>query len=364
LARRIAVIQDSCFSQTLTRIRADSWIYLAILVYTICGLLLLDSLGARKQAAFSSYLPNWPLTFLVTMPLFTLLVEALLVVRRFGRRPLAFRRAFSAKRLAHLFSGMALMMALILFQGTFTSIKNVFPLLHGGSFPYDRLHANIDAWLHFGHDPWRLLYAVGRYDIVRDILDWNYGLFWAVVCFGALFFAMTSPRAETIRSRYIIMFMLVWILCGNILAGIFLSAGPAFYGAVTGDTARFADQLAFLAGHDSMNSAATYQHYLWMLYVKGDAGFASGISAFPSVHVGTVTMTALFAAEHSRRLAAIAFTYLAVILVSSVYLGWHYAIDCYVSLVVVAACYFAVKKCMALRETSWAEPALEPTPTG
>ena len=100
MARRIAVIQDSCFSQTLTRIRADSWIYLAILVYTICGLLLLDSLGARKQAAFSSYLPNWPLTFLVTMPLFTLLVEALLVVRRFGRRPLAFRRAFSAKRLA------------------------------------------------------------------------------------------------------------------------------------------------------------------------------------------------------------------------------------------------------------------------
>lgn len=339
----------SLWRETRAMIRADAPFYLAILIYTVCALLLLDLLGAREQAAYAIYVKRWALLFLFVMPAIALSLDAIRLVHRFDtRRRLAARRVFSTNRLARLFAGIALLMAMVLFQGSFTSIKNVLPLMQGG-FPHDAAQADIDRWLHFGADPWQWLYALGENAVMRAVVEWNYNVLWFVISFGALFFVVTSPRAADIRNRYIAMFILTWVVLGNVLAGLFLSAGPAFYGAVTGDEARFAAQLAFLAGNEgSSHSAAAYQAYLWSLYESGRAGFGSGISAFPSVHVGLIALNAFFLADHSRRWGALAFAYLAFIVASSVYLGWHYAIDGYVSIAVVAAFHFALKRVMPL----------------
>jgi membrane-associated phospholipid phosphatase len=138
-----------------------------------------------------------------------------------------------------------------------------------------------------------------------------------------------------------------------VLAGQFLSAGPAFHGYVTGDEARFAEQLQFLARDVGLpNSTASYQTYLWDLHVAGQPGFASGISAFPSVHVGIATLNALFLYEYSRRLGYAAFAYAALIIASSVYLGWHYAVDGYAAVAIVLAIHLALRKAFSLaRET-------------
>ena len=166
----------------------------------------------------------------------------------------------------------------------------------------------------------------------------------------------TSPRADAVRARYMLMFMFVWICLGNVLAGIVLSAGPAFYGAVTGDSERFAEQLAFLAEGGGRHSAVGYQQYLWSLYSERKAAFGSGISAFPSVHVGLITMNALFLAELSRKKAVAAILYTVLILASSVYLAWHYAIDGYVSILVTAICHFGLRRVMARRIAGDAPP--------
>ncbi|WP_431319910.1 phosphatase PAP2 family protein [Rhizobium sp. YTU87027] len=71
-----------------------------------------------------------------------------------------------------------------------------------------------------------------------------------------------------------------------------------------------------------------------------------GHLAFPSVHVGLIALNAFFAAEVSRRLGIIAFSYTAFVIASSVYLGWHYAIDGYASLLVVGLGHFALKTLM------------------
>ncbi len=184
-------------------------------------------------------------------------------------------------------------------------------------------------------------------DWVRVAVEWNYNVFWFLLNFGILFFVATSPKAAPVRTRYLVCFMAVWILVGNVLAALFLSAGPAFYGLITGDTARFGGQLAFLAnGVGSPNSAISYQKYLWALNNAGQTGFASGISAFPSVHVGLVTLNALFLREYNRHLGTLAFVYVAFITASSVYLAWHYAIDGYVGAAVVLLIYFAARKLM------------------
>ncbi|MBZ9676670.1 phosphatase PAP2 family protein [Mesorhizobium sp. ES1-1] len=332
-------------NRALPLVRRDSGLYLLIAVYTFLGLGFLHVVGAADRSAYAVYFGRWTLLNGVTLPAVAGLVEFGLLIHRFDRRRgLAARYVFSTSRLAYSLSGLCLVMALMIFQGTFTSVKNGMAVWQGG-FPFDVAHADIDAFLHFGVDPWRWLYMVAKNDFVRTVVEWNYNVLWFVFNFGALFFVMTSPRAASVRTRYAVCFMLVWIVIGNILAGLFLSAGPAFYGAVTGDTARFGEQLAFLAhGAESANSAVSYQHYLWTLHEAGQTGFGSGISAFPSVHVGLATLNALFVREYNRRLGAVAFVYVAFVAASSVYLAWHYAIDGYAAAAVAVLVYVLARK--------------------
>jgi membrane-associated phospholipid phosphatase len=91
----------------------------------------------------------------------------------------------------------------------------------------------------------------------------------------------------------------------------------------------------------------SYQDYLWMLHSLGQTGFGSGISAFPSVHVGLAVFNALFAWEYSRRLGILAFAYAGLIEVTSVYLGWHYAIDGYAAAIVTVLIYAATRQMIA-----------------
>ena len=335
---------------TARLIRADAPLYLFILVYTIAGLAFLDWSGASDRAAYVIYIVKWLMLFGFLLPAIALLLDAAVLIHRFERRRgLAARRIFSTQRLARFFSGVALLLSMFLFQGTFTSVKNALSVWQGG-FPYDGLLADLDKLLHFGTDPWRWLYAIAGYDWVRIAVEWNYNMLWFVICFGALFHVATSPRAEQVRTRYIFSFMLVWIVVGNLMAGPFMSAGPAFYGLVTGDDGRFAEQLAFLAqGPDWPNSAVGYQRYLWELHAAGLTGFGSGISAFPSVHVGLIALNALFLGEWSRRLGVLAFCYVGFVIASSVYLAWHYAIDGYAAVGVVLLIYFVLKKAFAWR---------------
>jgi hypothetical protein len=329
------------------RLRQDAMLYALIGLYSLGGLILLGLTDTTEMISHQVYFQQWPQAFAVIMPLMAIVVDLSILILRFDRRrPLAYRRVFSARRIASLVCGVMLMMGLMVFQGTFTSIKNALPALEGG-FQYDRIQADIDAWMSFGIDPWRLLHTVAGCGVVLTIVEFNYNVVWFIVCFGALFFVSTSPSADGFRRRYVLLFLFVWIMCGNVLAGMFLSAGPVFYGAVTGDQARFAALTTFLTTSQWSSSASNYQSYLWSLYEQGKPGFGGGISAFPSVHVGLVTLNAFFLAERSRRLGIAGFAYVGFIQLSSVYLGWHYAIDGYVSFIVVTLAYFSAS---ALRQ--------------
>ncbi|MDX8500981.1 phosphatase PAP2 family protein [Mesorhizobium sp. VK4C] len=326
-------------------VRRDSGLYLTIAAYTLAGLVFLHAVGADDRSAYSIYFADWIKLNCLVFPIFVVIFDAILILYRFNsRRPLVVKATFSNSRLAYFLSGLCLLVALMIFQGTFTSIKNAMPVWQGG-FRFDVVQADIDNFLHFGVDPWRWLYAVAKNDSVRVLVEWNYNALWFLLNFTTLFFVATSPKAASIRTRYLVCFMAVWILVGNVLAALFLSAGPAFYGLVTEDTARFGEQLAFLAkGLGAPNSAVSNQNYLWSLSEAGRTGFASGISAFPSVHVALVTLNALFLREYNRYLGALAFLYVAFVAASSVYLAWHYAIDGYVAASVTLLIYVVARK--------------------
>ena len=339
-------------------VRTDLPIYSVVALYLAVCLWLLARNDIRPFGLLDHYFYAWAMNFGVIGTYVVASIGLFLVVHRLPRRRLlGFRRLLGPKRIARYLAGLLLLlMTLVLFSDMFAAIKSSFPLNRG--FPYDVLQADIDKALHFGVDPHRLLYGMAMHPWVLRVVEVNYNVGWFLVCYFTLFWVATSPRAEGFRLRFILTWFASWVIVGNIVASAFLSAGPVYYGKVTGDDLRFADQLAFLAtSAGEVGSAHTFQAYLWSLHELGLAGLGSGISAFPSMHVALVTLIALFAAEHSRRLGIVLWVYVAFVVLSSVYLGWHYAIDGYASILLVTAIYWALRKGLPLLGTTpWRRP--------
>jgi PAP2 superfamily len=337
-------------SETAARVRSDAAIFLCVALYTIAGSMFLVLNQAQQNAHFTEYLKKAMMLGLFLFPLCALVFDAVSILHRFEkRRGLAFRRAFSARRLASLVAGSALLAAIMLYEGVFTSVKNTLFDWRGG-FHFDRIFADLDASLHFGIDPWRIITPIIDSAAAQMLVGYGYGAMWFLITFCTVYFVASSPKADAVRSRYFVSFMLVWFLLGNVLAGIFISAGPAFYGSVTGDTERFSDLLAFLAKGEAMGDGTShYQAYLWSLHESGQSGFASGISAFPSVHVALAVMNACFAWDANRRLGLFMVFYALFIMAGSVALGWHYAVDGYASAIIVIVMHAVLKRVYARR---------------
>src|SRR5205823_1513133 len=104
------------------------------------------------------------------------------------------------------------------------------------------------------------------------------------------------------------------------------AAGPIFFGDLTGD-ARFAGLMERLPPFTREARDA-----LWALYHTGQP---SSISAFPSLHVAMPWLATLAAWRVSRPVAGLLAAYTALVLLASVALGWHYAVDGEASLVLV-----------------------------
>jgi hypothetical protein len=346
---RLSRVAARYTSALLDVLRSDLPLYLVAGVYVLCGFFFVAGMDQLAFGGLRAYAHQWTTNFGLVAPFVVTVGGLLHIVHRLNhRRGLALRHMFAPRRVARFVGGTILMMtAVLLFTSMFSSIKTSFPLANG--FPHDIAHADIDKALHFGVDPWRLLYAFGQHEWLLRAIEVNYNVLWFIFCYFTLYWIATSPRADKFRTRFILSWFASWILVGNVAAGTWLSAGPAYYGAVTGDTARFGDQLAFLAtSAGQTSSAATVQNYLWRLYEGGQMGIGSGISAFPSMHIALIVLITLYVNEFAPRIGRFLWLYVAFVMMSSVYLAWHYAIDGYASLIMVTAIYWALRKGMPL----------------
>jgi len=209
----------------IAAVRGDIWGYAIVFLYSLLCIVLLALTGRFDLSSHERYLGQWTYLYLFIFPLFSvvlLMMRSLLRYQLQGVR-ICFR-ALSSHRTGKFAGGMAMMMGLMLFIGNFTTIKNLFPVMHDG-FPFDRVTADVDQWLHFGHAPSELLYRLPGLSLALPFIELNYSLLWSVFCFGGLFFTVATARSPLMRMRYILMFMIVWIVCGNVLAGFFFPPG-------------------------------------------------------------------------------------------------------------------------------------------
>jgi hypothetical protein len=234
----------------------------------------------------------------------------------------------------------ALLGALFL-QSGFTMFKNALPFM--SSYFADPFLARLDKALHFGVDPWVLAHRIGAY-LPIDLLIKSYTTIWS---FPALALPVIIAATDTDRARIgrtLVLFVASWVFLGNVLALAGLSVGPVFYDRLLGE-ARFGELAnALQTGGISQSRIGQTQQSLWEIYATGSAKLGAGISAFPSVHVGTATVAAIYMVERSRWLAPLAAAFLLFILFFSVYSGYHYAIDGYASIAVILALWWFLKK--------------------
>ena len=226
------------------------------------------------------------------------------------------------------------------FMPTFIAFKTSIPELQPFG-PWDALFIEADRRIHGGLHPWELLHPLLGLPNLTVALDLLYYLWFPVTILGFLAVTLSIPGPD--RARFLLSFAATWILLGIVMASAMASVGPCYVAYLPGVEDPYEGLMAHLAAVDAESRlrAVEIQGMLWRAYEEGHRSLTSGIAAMPSLHVAIPTLFAVALWKRSR-LGSLAFWgYTFLIFLGSVHLGWHYAIDGYVSIISVVAVWSA-----------------------
>jgi len=242
----------------------------------------------------------------------------------------------------HLFGRLPLIailaFALLLVFTAYTTFKFKIPDIV--PFYADAWAAGLDSSLHNG-DPWRWTHAVWP-EAWSNVIILFYNYLWFFYWFATPMFVILWLKPGMVK-QYLWAMFLTFVICGTILAIVFSSVGPIFYADMLGSD-RFADLSNQLDTLQGMDTVTVYAAYLFQSYEGKNAVFGTGISAIPSMHVAVVVLNAWLFSSLNRWAGLAAWGFAAMIMFGSVYTGWHYAVDGYLSFIAVSCTWVAVRK--------------------
>ncbi|PCI46246.1 MAG: hypothetical protein COB49_08735 [Alphaproteobacteria bacterium] len=222
------------------------------------------------------------------------------------------------------------------FISLFSSLKSVIHLIQ--PFYLDEFFMKADRFIHFGVDPWRITHSIFGTARLSVMLNFCYNL-WFFIMFFYVLWQIVNVHLGRLRMQFLFAFVISWPLIGSFLAVFLSSAGPVYYGDIVGDPSVYGPMMDALAAFNKQYEdsffgiyALATQDMLWADYLKNDTGIGSGISAMPSMHVAVAALLYFSAREVNKYMGYGLLVFLVLIQVGSVHLGWHYAIDGYVSI--------------------------------
>jgi PAP2 superfamily len=230
----------------------------------------------------------------------------------------------------------------IFFVG-FIAVKKSIPTLY--PFAWDQTFMQWDRALHFGALPHEWLAPLMSSPEALYAINAAYNL-WFVLLLGCFFWFGFSRQDSLLRQRYILAYITTWALGTLLLGTIFASAGPCYYGFVVAGDNHYAGLLSSLQQAHTQYTiwAVPTQETLWLSHQRG-YGDVEGISAMPSMHVGTSVLFMLLARATGQRWFIWFTTVFALtIFIGSIVLGWHYAIDGYAGAAIAIVCWWASGK--------------------
>jgi len=238
------------------------------------------------------------------------------------------------------------------FMPTFSAMKSAIPLFN--AFVWDDAWITLDRALH-GTDPSRLLQPLIGYPLISSGLSILYHLWILLIYAGGVWFCFFVDDRD-LRTRYLIGYFACWTLLGIVMATAFASVGPCFLAPMLSDT-RFVAQMEYLrqANTHFPVMVLQVQERLIAWHQLGDAGLGRGITAMPSMHVSLALLFFLAMRRVSKRAGYFFGAFFIAILIGSVHLGYHYAVDGYVSIAVTGLIW-----ALAGRYVRRRDPAPEP----
>ncbi|MCX7643977.1 MAG: phosphatase PAP2 family protein [Rhodobacteraceae bacterium] len=322
-------------------LRRERWLFAIVALHAAATFALAAWLGQPVDYSTAGRLFR---LFLRVLPLFLL---ALLVwrflwmaVRVRPGRPIHWFLADLGRILLdpeRILGGAVAFLLVLVFAVNFTYVKGAIPDLV--PFVWDPLFAGIDRWLHGGTDPYRLLLPLLGNAPATAFINAMYH-HWLFITYFTVFVACFSAGDMRLRATFLVAFVLVWVIGGNLLATVFSSAGPVFYERL-GHGADFEPLMDRLRAINETTRvpALAVQDMLWDGYANG--GAAKGISAMPSMHMASTVLLMLYGWACARWAGILLTAFAVVILLGTVHLGYHYAIDSYAGALIALACWKA-----------------------
>ena len=332
--------------------RAHSALLLVTLVYWISGIII----GSMAGFPLASTITTYAGVLIVIVPAALLCLIGLrgidIMARERPERPLTqlvleIRDSLATpQRLAH---ASPMLLAMLIFGGTFTTIKASIPSLL--PFTWDPHFEQLDRWLHGGAAPWEILQPALGAPIATYAINLAYNSWF--ICLNLIWVWQAFRLGDNrLRLQFFLSLILGWILLGSVLATLLSSAGPCFFGRVTELPDPYAPLMEYLRDVDKSYAvwALDAQELLWGNQTKGGVAIGSGISAMPSMHVAIATLFALVCWRVRRWLGVAMSAYALAIMIGSVQLGWHYAIDGYVGAAGMIAIWWGTGRCLEWHE--------------
>ncbi len=209
---------------------------------------------------------------------------------------------------------------LIPVMSAFSFLKGIIPSIK--PFSFDPWLMTFDRFLHLGHDPWQLPHPLLGHPLMTYVFSLVY-VTWYSVLYGIVFWLAFWQRNRELRLQLLLTNVLLWPSPGNIAAIYFSSGGQVYDGQVTGGPIPFQPLFNYLqqAAAVFRIRAQEIQEMVWTRHL--------GVSAMPSMHAASAFCYFLLGRRIGRIAGWVLGTYFVLIMLGSVHLGWHYAVDGY-----------------------------------
>ncbi len=224
-------------------------------------------------------------------------------------------------------------------------INAVNPYVQAG---WDPVFAAIDKALHFGMYPHETIIPAANMIGAGRVLDAAYAL-WLLVMFFVTGYTMFVETDLYRRLRFLWTYLLSWILLGTIGATVFSSVGPLFYHdfypGLPDVYASVTKNMDVMSSTGFLFAAKTRE--LLLGWAHNDRIFdPNALSAMPSMHLAVSWIMVMYARSLGRRPFMLALPFFVMMYLGSIYLGFHYAIDAYVSVVVTSLIWWIAGICL------------------
>ena len=212
---------------------------------------------------------------------------------------------------------------------TYTNIKTRVLLLHPRVF--DGLLETLDRWMFLGYSPTEVALQLTGRPAVTGAMDTAYTYAWVPL---AIIFGVVFSQAGGEGFRRLARVISLNYLLGAALYVVLPAVGPAFAERQLYEPLRasrsFLIQNSLINVHNQVVAAPT--EFLVPAFM--------GIAAFPSLHVSHIYLPLLVAWRRAKPLLILFVPAFLAVAASTVYFGWHWAIDIPAGMATIHLCFW------------------------